>query len=143
MSSQSEKLAFIGPGYATEARAALTQLLIEVLPKGLEKFFFTTSGTEANEAAFNKVRADKKREATNGHDGTWVAHPGLVPVAKAVFDKMMREPNQIPRQRQNVNVTAADLLQVPSGPITERCKVRMLVGGLLAFATTVLAQSSV
>jgi malate synthase len=73
----------------------------------------------ANGTAIDKVIADKEREAGDGHDGTWVAHPGLVPVAKAVFDKMMREPNQIPRQRQDVNVTAADLLQVPSGPISE------------------------
>jgi malate synthase len=69
--------------------------------------------------AIDKVVADKEREAGDGHDGTWVAHPGLVPVAKAVFDKLMPEANQIPRQRQDVNVTAADLLQVPSGPITE------------------------
>src|SRR5215470_14368950 len=73
----------------------------------------------ANGTAIDKVIADKEREAGDGHDGTWVAHPGLVPVAKAVFDKLMREPNQIPRQRQDVNVTAADLLQVPSGSITE------------------------
>lgn len=53
---QAEKLAFIGPGFATEARAALSKLLMEVLPKGLEKFFFTTSGTEANEAAFKIAR---------------------------------------------------------------------------------------
>jgi taurine--2-oxoglutarate transaminase len=53
---QAEKLAYIGPGYATEVRAVLTKLLIEVLPKGLEKFFFTTSGTEANEAAFKIAR---------------------------------------------------------------------------------------
>lgn len=53
---QAEKLAFIGPGYATEVRAALTRLLIEVLPEGLEKYFFTTSGTEANEAAFKIAR---------------------------------------------------------------------------------------
>jgi malate synthase len=74
----------------------------------------------ANGIAIDKVIADKEREAGDGHDGTWVAHPGLVPVAKAVFDKLMREPNQIPRQRQDVNVSAADLLQVPSGPITEK-----------------------
>ena len=73
----------------------------------------------ASKAAIDKVVADKEREAGDGHDGTWVAHPGLVPVAKAVFDKLMKEPNQIARQRQDVNVTAADLLQVPSGPITE------------------------
>jgi malate synthase len=73
----------------------------------------------ANEAALAKVRADKEREATDGHDGTWVAHPALVPVAKEIFDRLMKEPNQIARQRQDVHVTAADLLAVPKGEITE------------------------
>jgi malate synthase len=73
----------------------------------------------ANEAALAKVRADKEREATDGHDGTWVAHPALVPIAKEIFDRVMREPNQIARQRQDVHVTAADLLAVPQGDITE------------------------
>ncbi|MCW5753065.1 MAG: malate synthase A, partial [Alphaproteobacteria bacterium] len=73
----------------------------------------------ANAAAMAKVQADKEREAGDGHDGTWVAHPGLVPVAKAVFDRAMRGPNQIARQRQDVNVAAGDLLAVPKGRITE------------------------
>jgi malate synthase len=73
----------------------------------------------ANEAAMEKVRADKRREAGDGHDGTWVAHPGLVPIAKEIFDKQMPEANQIARKRQDVNVGAADLLQVPNGTITE------------------------
>ena len=73
----------------------------------------------ANEAALAKVRADKEREATDGHDGTWVAHPALVPMAKEIFDRLMKEPNQIARQRQDVHVTAADLLAVPTGDITE------------------------
>jgi len=73
----------------------------------------------ANEAALAKVRADKEREATDGHDGTWVAHPVLVPIAKEIFDRLMKEPNQIARQRQDVHVTAADLLAVPQGDITE------------------------
>jgi len=73
----------------------------------------------ANEAALAKVRADKEREATDGHDGTWVAHPGLVPIAKEIFDRLMKEPNQIARQRQDVHVTAADLVVVPKGDITE------------------------
>ncbi len=73
----------------------------------------------ANELALTKVRADKEREAANGHDGTWVAHPALVPVAKEVFDRLMPGPNQIARKRQDVNVAAADLLQVPKGDITE------------------------
>jgi malate synthase len=74
---------------------------------------------EANEAAMAKVRADKEREATDGHDGTWVAHPALVPLAKEIFDRLMKEPNQIARQRQDVHVLAADLLAVPPGDITE------------------------
>jgi malate synthase len=73
----------------------------------------------ANDAALAKVRADKEREANNGHDGTWVAHPGLVPVAKTVFDQIMPEANQIKRKRQDVNVKAADLLKVPEGTMTE------------------------
>ncbi|HUJ99718.1 MAG TPA: malate synthase A [Stellaceae bacterium] len=74
---------------------------------------------EANEAAMAKVHADKEREVSEGHDGTWVAHPGLVALAKEVFDKGMPEANQIARKRQDVHVTAADLLRVPSGTITE------------------------
>ncbi len=75
---------------------------------------------QANEDALRKVRADKEREATDGHDGTWVAHPGLVPVALEQFDAHMKETNQIARKRQDVNVSAADLLQVPDGIITEQ-----------------------
>src|SRR6185503_12077403 len=64
----------------------------------------------ANEAALEKVRADKVREATDGCDGTWVAHPGLVDIAKAVFDQHMPASNQVHRQRDDVSVTAGDLL---------------------------------
>jgi malate synthase len=73
----------------------------------------------ANEAALAKVRADKEREAKDGHDGTWVAHPGLVALAKEEFDRYMPTPNQIHRKREDVHVTAADLLQIPTGTITE------------------------
>jgi malate synthase len=74
----------------------------------------------ANEAALEKVRADKLREATDGCDGTWVAHPGLVGIAKAIFDRHMPTPNQIHRRRDDVNVTARDLLDFkPETPITE------------------------
>src|ERR1700735_1122769 len=69
----------------------------------------------ANEQALEKVRQDKLREVHAGHDGTWVAHPGLVPVAKAVFDQHMPEQNQIARKRDDVNVSAKDLLAVPEG----------------------------
>jgi len=72
-----------------------------------------------NAAAMDKVRADKLREATDGHDGTWVAHPGLVDIAKTIFDQQMPQANQIARKRQDVHVTAADLLAVPHGAVTE------------------------
>ena len=74
----------------------------------------------ANEAALEKVRLDKLREVKAGHDGTWVAHPGLVGLAKAVFDEHMPTPNQIHVTRDDVHVTAADLLKVPEGEITEQ-----------------------
>ena len=74
---------------------------------------------QANEAAFAKVRADKEREATNGHDGTWVAHPDLVPVAMEVFDRMMPGPNQLLKKRDDVRVTQADLIEVHKGKRTE------------------------
>ncbi len=74
---------------------------------------------EANETALAKVRADKVREVTDGHDGTWVAHPGLVPIAKAIFDQHLKGPNQIHRKREDVRVTARDLLRTPEGPRTE------------------------
>jgi malate synthase len=73
----------------------------------------------ANEAALARVLADKEREAGDGHDGTWVAHPGLVPVALQAFDKHMPTANQISKQRDDVNVSAKDLLSVPTGTITE------------------------
>jgi len=91
---------------------------------------------EANAAAMDKVRADKLREAGDGHDGTWVAHPGLVGIAKDVFDREMPGPNQIARQRQDVSVTAADLLKVPDGTITEaglRQNVNVGIGYLEAW----------
>jgi malate synthase len=74
----------------------------------------------ANAAALARVRADKQREATAGHDGTWVAHPGLVAIARAEFDAVMKGPNQLDRLREDVQVTAEDLLRPVSGPITER-----------------------
>jgi malate synthase len=76
------------------------------------------SDPAANEAALAKVRADKEREAKDGHDGTWVAHPGLVPLAREIFDKYMPTPNQIFRKREDVHVTTADLLAIPTGTIT-------------------------
>jgi malate synthase len=72
----------------------------------------------ANDAALAKVKADKEREATNGHDGTWVAHPGLIPTAMEVFNRIMPTPNQL-NKIPDVNITAKDLLEVPTGEITE------------------------
>lgn len=72
----------------------------------------------ANEMALAKVRADKTREVTDGHDGTWVGHPGLVPVAMSVFDEYMPEPNQIEKQRPAVEINVSDLITVHKGTIT-------------------------
>ncbi|MGE5624257.1 MAG: malate synthase A [Bacillota bacterium] len=74
----------------------------------------------ANDAALAKVRADKEREAGDGHDGTWVAHPALVPLAMEIFDKHLKGPNQLDRKREDVKVDAAELLAVPEGGITAR-----------------------
>jgi malate synthase len=75
---------------------------------------------EANEEALRKVREDKIREARDGHDGTWVAHPGLVAIAKEEFDREMPGPNQIEKLREDVVVTSADLLKLPEGTITDQ-----------------------
>ena len=73
----------------------------------------------ANEVAFARVRADKEREAADGHDGTWVAHPDLVPVAMEVFDRLMPGANQLQRLREDVAITRQDMLAVHSGDRTE------------------------
>jgi len=78
------------------------------------------SDAVANEDALGKVRADKEREAGDGHDGTWVAHPGLVALARDAFDARMPGAHQIERKREDTLVTAADLLSVPEGEVTER-----------------------
>ena len=72
----------------------------------------------ANDQALARVRADKEREAGVGHDGTWVAHPGLVPVAREIFDRLMPGPNNLERLREDVHVDGADLLKVPDGHVT-------------------------
>jgi malate synthase len=74
---------------------------------------------QANEAAMQKVREDKLREARAGHDGTWIAHPGLAPIANEVFDAIMTGPNQLHVMRDEVRISAADLLRVPEGAITD------------------------
>ena len=68
---------------------------------------------DANNAAFEKVRSDKEREAKNGHDGTWVAHPALVSIAKKVFDEQLEYPCQLGNKREDINVTSNDLLKLP------------------------------
>ena len=73
----------------------------------------------ANEAALGRVRADKEREVNLGHDGTWVAHPGLVPIASEVFDAKMKGPNQLHELHPEWHITAQDLLKVPSGEVTD------------------------
>ena len=73
----------------------------------------------ANNTAFAKVKSDKEREVKNGHDGTWVAHPALVEVAKTIFDEYMPFANQIDKKFPNYNITEEDLLQIPQGTITE------------------------
>ncbi len=82
----------------------------------------------ANEAAMAKVRADKEREAGDGHDGTWVAHPGLVPLAQEVFDRLMPGPNQLGKL-PSPEPTDADLVAVPSVPVTEEgARLNLAVG---------------
>jgi malate synthase len=72
-----------------------------------------------NEAAFTKVRQDKEREAGDGHDGTWVAHPDLVPVASEVFNRLMKTPNQLDKLRRDVQVTRDQMLEMHNGERTE------------------------
>lgn len=86
---------------------------------GMSAFIPVKNDEAANEKAFAMVRADKEREAGDGHDGTWVAHPALVPVAMEVFNRLMPTPNQLHKLREDVNITAKDLLTIPEGQITE------------------------
>ncbi len=86
---------------------------------GMSAFIPIKSDPEANERALTQVRADKEREASDGHDGTWVAHPGLVPIATEIFDRIMPTPNQISKQLSDYHPTAADLLAIPTGTITD------------------------
>jgi malate synthase len=87
---------------------------------GMSAYIPIKTDPAANEQALKKVRDDKRREATDGHDGTWVAHPGLVQIAREEFDKVLgKKPNQIDCQRDDVQVTAEQLVEVPKGSITE------------------------
>ncbi|TMM00523.1 MAG: malate synthase A [Actinobacteria bacterium] len=108
---------------------AYTELLVKTCHRrgahamgGMAALIPSRRDPEANEKAIAGVRADKEREATDGFDGTWVAHPDLVPVATEEFDKVLGDrPNQLDRQRDDVHVTADDLLDLASTPgaITE------------------------
>jgi malate synthase len=85
---------------------------------GMAAFVPVKADAERNARALGQVRADKAREVGDGHDGTWVAHPALVPVAREVFDAQMREPNQIHRKIEDLRVTEEELLALPQGTIT-------------------------
>jgi malate synthase len=105
---------------------AYTQLLVQTCHRrgahamgGMAAQIPIKNDPAANEAALEKVRLDKLREVTDGHDGTWVAHPALVPVAMEVFDRKMPNPNQIERKRDDLRIEASELLQVPEGARTE------------------------
>lgn len=107
---------------------AYTELLVKTCHKrgahaigGMSAFIPNRRDPEVTARAEEKVRADKRREATDGFDGTWVAHPDLIPIAQAEFDAVLGEqPNQVERQRDDVEVTAAQLLDVRIGrAITE------------------------
>jgi malate synthase len=108
--------------------SAYVQLLVEICHRrgihamgGMAAQIPIRNDAAANEQALDKVRKDKLREVQAGHDGTWVAHPGLVPVAKQIFDQYMPDPNQIEsfKKPSRRSITARDLLEVPKGEITE------------------------
>jgi malate synthase len=86
---------------------------------GMSAYIPIKSDPVANDKAIAQVQADKEREASDGHDGTWVAHPGLVPVALEIFNRLMPQPNQISRQLADYQCTAEDLIQIPDGQITD------------------------
>ena len=86
---------------------------------GMSAYIPIKSDPVANERAIAQVKVDKEREASDGHDGTWVAHPGLVPIAMEIFNRLMPQPNQISKQLPDFNATAQDLLQIPEGQITD------------------------
>jgi malate synthase len=98
---------------------------------------------EANALALEKVKNDKIREVKDGHDGTWVAHPGLVPIAKAVFDDYMTTPNQIYFQRNDIEVTAAELIAPPQGTITQEGIRQNINVGILYLANWLNGQGCV
>lgn len=105
---------------------AYSQLVVKTCHKrgvhamgGMAAFIPVKNDPAANEKAIKKVTADKLLEVTNGHDGTWVAHPGLVKIAMDIFNEHMPAANQITNKREDVRVSAQDLVEVPKGTITE------------------------
>ncbi|MGO4817369.1 malate synthase A [Flavobacterium sp. W22_SRS_FP1] len=98
---------------------------------------------QANTIAFNKVIADKEREAKNGHDGTWVAHPDLVSLALDVFNKCMPTKNQIHVKRSDIQVTEKELLEVPQGTITEEGVRKNISISILYLASWLNGQGAV
>jgi malate synthase len=126
------------PGFVLPDRASITmeqhflrsytQLLIKTCHRrgafamgGMAAFIPRKDDADANAQALEKVRADKRREVNDGHDGTWVAHPGLVQVAREIFDEKLRgKKNQLDVMRDDVKVTAEDLLRLPDGARTEK-----------------------
>jgi malate synthase len=113
-------------GMTTHFLRSYSQLLIQTCHRrgafamgGMAAQIPIKGDTQANAVAIAKVQADKEREAGDGHDGTWVAHPGLVPIALEIFNRQLQGPNQLTRLRDDVKVAASDLLRVPEGTITE------------------------
>lgn len=113
-------------GMTTPFMAAYSDLVIQTCHKrgvhamgGMAAQIPIKDDPEANEKAINKVKADKLREVKNGHDGTWVAHPGLVKVAMDIFDEHMPNANQIEVKREDVSISEADLVEPAQGTITE------------------------
>ena len=127
----------------TPALAAYSKLLIKTCHRrgahamgGMAAQIPIRNDDAANTAALEKVRADKEREAREGHDGTWVAHPGLIQIARAAFDAAMPGANQVDRQRDDVHVTAEDLMAKPEGTMTEaglRTNIRVGIQYLAAW----------
>lgn len=110
---------------ATHAMQSYSQLVIQTCHRrgamamgGMAALIPVKGDETANAKALAAVKADKEREATNGHDGTWVAHPALVPIAMEVFDRLMPTPNQLHVRREELTITRHDLLTLPQGSIT-------------------------
>src|SRR5258708_37520538 len=97
---------------------------------GMAAFMPIKNDQVANEKAIAQVRADKEREAGDGNDGTWVAHPGLGGVATEIFDRLLPGPNQIDKKLSDFTAAAADLLEVPKGQSTEAGLTPNIAGGL-------------